>query len=131
MNNFNLSRPKSSKPYKFKGCLIWILILFNCHFTIKNGDKVGFFHLFWFLRQGLFMQPQLSWNFLCESGWPHIHIYVYVYVYTHTHTHTHTHTVAVFRHPRKGHQILLQMVVSHHMVAGNSTQDLWKRSRCS
>ena len=29
------------------------------------------------------------------------------------------HTVAVFRHTRRGHQIPLQMVVSHHVVAGN------------
>jgi hypothetical protein len=28
-------------------------------------------------------------------------------------------TVAVFRHSRRGHQILLGMVVSHHVVAGN------------
>jgi hypothetical protein len=28
------------------------------------------------------------------------------------------HTVAVFRHTRKGSQILLRMVVSHHVVAG-------------
>jgi hypothetical protein len=27
-------------------------------------------------------------------------------------------TVAVFRYPRRGHQILLQIVVSHHVVAG-------------
>jgi hypothetical protein len=27
-------------------------------------------------------------------------------------------TVAVFRHSSRGHQILLQMVVSHHVVAG-------------
>ena len=27
-------------------------------------------------------------------------------------------TVAVFRHTRKGSQIMLQMVVSHHVVAG-------------
>jgi hypothetical protein len=26
-------------------------------------------------------------------------------------------TVAVFRHPRRGHQISLQMAVSHHLVA--------------
>jgi hypothetical protein len=26
--------------------------------------------------------------------------------------------VAVFRHPRRGHHISLQMVVSHHVVAG-------------
>jgi hypothetical protein len=28
-------------------------------------------------------------------------------------------TVALFRHTRRGLQILLQMVVSHHVVAGN------------
>jgi hypothetical protein len=28
-------------------------------------------------------------------------------------------TIAVFRHTRRGHQIPLQMVVSHHVVAGN------------
>jgi hypothetical protein len=28
-------------------------------------------------------------------------------------------TVAVFRHTRRGHKIPLQMVVSHHVVAGN------------
>jgi hypothetical protein len=28
-------------------------------------------------------------------------------------------TVAVFKHTRKGHQIPLQMVMSHHVVAGN------------
>ena len=27
-------------------------------------------------------------------------------------------TVAVFSHPRRGHQISLRMVVSHHVVAG-------------
>jgi hypothetical protein len=34
--------------------------------------------------------------------------------------------VAVFRHTRRVHQIPLQMVVSHHVVAGNWIQDLWK-----
>ena len=33
-------------------------------------------------------------------------------------------TIALFRHTRREHQTPLQMVVSHHMVAG--TQDLWK-----
>jgi hypothetical protein len=31
--------------------------------------------------------------------------------------------------PEEG--ILLQMVVSHHVVAGNWTQDLWKSNQCS
>ena len=37
-------------------------------------------------------------------------------------------TVAVFRHSRRS-QISLQMVVSHHVVAGIWTQDLLKSSR--
>jgi len=35
--------------------------------------------------------------------------YYYIYEYT----------VAVFRHTRRGHQIPLQMVVNHHVVAGS------------
>jgi hypothetical protein len=38
-------------------------------------------------------------------------------------------TVAVFRHSRRGHQISLRMVVSHHVVAGIWTSDLRKSSR--
>ena len=38
---------------------------------------------------------------------------------------------AVFRHTRRGHQYSLQMVVSHHVVAGIWTQDLWKNTWCS
>ena len=40
-------------------------------------------------------------------------------------------TVAVFRHTRRGHQIPLHMVVSHHVVAGNCTQDLCKSCQCT
>ena len=40
-------------------------------------------------------------------------------------------TVAVFRCATRGHQISLQVVVSHHVVAGIWTQDLWKSSQCS
>ena len=39
--------------------------------------------------------------------------------------------IDLFRHTRKGHQIPLQVVVSHHVVAGIWTQDLWKSSQCS
>jgi hypothetical protein len=38
---------------------------------------------------------------------PQNNLYLYAYI------------VAVFRHTRRGHQIPLQMVVSHHVVAGN------------
>jgi hypothetical protein len=37
--------------------------------------------------------------------------------------------VAVFRHSRRGSQISLRMVVSHHVAAGIWTLDLWKSSR--
>jgi hypothetical protein len=37
--------------------------------------------------------------------------------------------VAVFRHSRRGSQILLRMVVGHHVVAGIWTPDLWKSSQ--
>jgi hypothetical protein len=40
-------------------------------------------------------------------------------------------TVAVFRHTRGRRQILPQMVVSHHVVAGIWTQDPQKSSQCS
>ena len=40
-------------------------------------------------------------------------------------------TVAVFRHTRRGSHTLLQMVVSHDVVAGIWTQDLPKSSQCS
>jgi hypothetical protein len=38
---------------------------------------------------------------------------------------------AVFKRTRRGRQISLQMVVSHHVVAGIWTQDLRKSSQCS
>ena len=40
-------------------------------------------------------------------------------------------TVAIFRHTRRGCQISLRVVVSHHVVAGIWTQDLRKSSQCS
>ena len=43
----------------------------------------------------------------------------------------HRYTVGVFRHTRRGHQISLRMVVSHHAVVGIWTQNLWKSSQCS
>jgi hypothetical protein len=36
----------------------------------------------------------------------------------------HTYTVAVFRHTRRGHRISLQVVVSHHVVAGLEVRTL-------
>jgi hypothetical protein len=83
-----------------------------------------------------------------------------MHTHTHTHTHIHTHiyvsfmlwlypisslffyllvffylyeyTTTVFRHTlEKCIRSPLQMVVNHHVIAGNWTQDLWKSSQCS
>jgi hypothetical protein len=43
----------------------------------------------------------------------------------------HKYTAAVFRRTRRWCQISLQVIVSHHVVAGIWTQDLRKRSQCS
>jgi hypothetical protein len=40
-----------------------------------------------------------------------IHSFIYLFI-------IYKYTVAVFRHTKRGHQIALQMVVSHHVVAG-------------
>jgi hypothetical protein len=47
-------------------------------------------------------------------------MYIYFYVYTYL--------FYVFMHTRGGHQIPLEMVMSHHVITGNWTQDLWKSS---
>jgi hypothetical protein len=51
--------------------------------------------------------------------WDPMKVILHTHTYIHTHTHTNEYTVAVFRHTRRGHQIPLQMVVSHHVVAEN------------
>jgi hypothetical protein len=55
---------------------------------------------------------------------PRILFYIYLFIIC-------KYTVVVFRHTRRGRQISLRMVVSHHVVAGISTQDLRKSSQCS
>jgi hypothetical protein len=49
-----------------------------------------------------------------------IYLFIYLFIY---------YTVAVLRHSRRGSQILLWVVVSHHVVAGIWTPDLRKSSR--
>jgi hypothetical protein len=47
-----------------------------------------------------------------DTRWCSVRVFIYfLYVYEDT--------FAVFRHTRRGHRIPLQMVVSHHVVAGN------------
>jgi hypothetical protein len=59
-------------------------------------------------------------------GWSHLFFFFKIYLFI-----TCKYTVAVFKHAKRGHQISLQMVVSHHVVAGIWTQDFWKSSQCS
>jgi hypothetical protein len=54
-----------------------------------------------------FLSPEPFENNLCF-----LKIFIYLFIY-------YKYTVAVFRHTRRGHQIPLWMVVSHHVVAGN------------
>jgi hypothetical protein len=44
-----------------------------------------------------------------------IYLFIYLFIYS---VLICKYTVAVFRHTRRGHQISLWMVVSHHVVAG-------------
>jgi hypothetical protein len=57
-----------------------------------------------------------------QSLWIHIYLFIYLFIIC-------KYTVAVFTHSRRGRQILLRMVVSHHVVAGIWTLDLRKNSR--
>jgi hypothetical protein len=51
-----------------------------------------------------------------------IYLFIYLFIIC-------KYTVAVFRRTRRGHQISLWVVVSHHVVAGIWTSDLRKSSR--
>jgi hypothetical protein len=51
-----------------------------------------------------------------------IYLFIYLFIIC-------KYTVAVFRCTRRGHQISLRVVVSHHVVAGIWTSDLRKSSR--
>jgi hypothetical protein len=68
-------------------------------------------------------------GYLCVQMCASLHLYVsflffkiYLFIIC-------KYTVAVFRHTRRGRQISLRMVVSHYVVAGIWTPDLWKSSR--
>ena len=59
----------------------------------------------------------------------HLHIWLFFFLrFTYF---LYKYTVADFRCTRRGRQIPLRVVVSHHVVAGIWTQDLRKSSRCS
>ena len=68
---------------------------------------------------GFLVLPWHSWD---KYNWSCFFFKIYLfYVYEYI--------IALFRHTRRGHQIPLQMFVSHHVIAGNWIQDLWKSSQ--
>jgi hypothetical protein len=58
--------------------------------------------------------------FICVYVGVCVCMYVRIYLFIYCHC---------LRHTRRRHQIPLQMVVSHHVGAGNWTQDLWMSSQ--
>jgi hypothetical protein len=68
-----------------------------------------------------FLRSHLHYCFCCCYLFVFKDLLIIIYKYT----------VAVFRHTRRGHQISLRVVVSHHVVAGIWTQDPQKSSQCS
>jgi hypothetical protein len=81
-----------------------------------------FITLVWFFSQGIIFY----WGYCEWYCFPNFFFLMLINLF-----HVYEYTVAVFRHTRRRHWIPLQMVVSHHVVAGNWTQDLRKNSQCS
>ena len=70
--------------------------------SIEDGSRL-------FLRK--YLDEQKSERRCSEIFFKVLFVYLFIYLYEYT--------VAVFRHTRIGHLIPLQMVVNHHVVAGN------------
>jgi hypothetical protein len=87
-------------------CYVQLILASGDYLTTEKPGQQILMMNFFFFEQSLFFLR---------------FIYFYLYEYT----------VTVFRHSRRGHQIPLQMAVSHHVVAGNCTQHFWKSSQCS
>jgi hypothetical protein len=110
-----------------------------------------------FCRQGFSLKSWLSWNSFCRSGQPQTQkstclcllsagikglchhrpaysffflTFLFLFFFKDLYIVICKYTVAVFRQPRRGHQISLWIVVSHHVVAGIWTLDLRKSSQC-
>jgi len=88
-----------------------------CRYTYKEGtharkleEDVGHLRA---TVTGICRMPGFLHGYFDPAFGPHsffLKIYLfYVYVYT----------LTIFRHTRRGHQIQLQMVMSHHVVTGN------------
>jgi hypothetical protein len=58
------------------------------------------------------VNPGLLLSFFCHFLFFFFFFNIYLF-------NVYEYTVAIFRHTRRGHRIPLQMVMSHHVVAGN------------
>jgi hypothetical protein len=67
----------------------------------------------WVVASG--SQRHLVMAFAASHSYLFIYLFIFLKIYLFIIC---KYTAAVFRHSRRGHQILLQMVVSHHVVAG-------------
>jgi hypothetical protein len=92
-----------------------LLSLFTCLYTTINFFKL----LNFFIFSGLVHSGSAP---LAPTLLSPVPLWPYLF-------HICVHTVTVFRHSRRWHRIPLQMVVSHHVVAGIWTQDLGKSSQ--
>ena len=112
--NYNLLLwvPLSSMWIFFKDLFI-LCIRVHCSCTYGCEPSCGC----WVLNLGPLLALVNLAHSVCTHSGPKIIYYKY--------------TVAVFRHNKRGRQISLQVVVSHHVVAGIWTQDLQKSSQCS
>jgi hypothetical protein len=89
------------------------------HWLILIVERVWLWDI-WNKLYGLHPEPCLTPRLVYLLFFLNIHLFIIC-----------KYTVAVFRHPRRGRQISLWVVVSHHVVAGIWTQDLQKSSQCS
>ena len=103
---------------KKKDLCMYVCVCYVCEYTIAVQMVVSFHVVVgnWILGPLLQSAPLTQ---TCSLRPKDLFIIIYKY------------TVAVFRHTRRGRQISLRVVVSHHVVAGIWTQDLWKSSQCS
>jgi hypothetical protein len=103
---FNIAVPRAQKSLKNKSPLcseqVW-----GCFLLVTDRKDTLSLNLLGFFCLVHIHCMTKCFGGVCSSGWPG------------TQRSTCLYTVVVFRHTRRGHQIPLQMVVSHRMVAGN------------
>ena len=80
-----------------------------------------FFSFLFFLPSFLFFLPSFLLKIISLLIFLKIYLFLFIWV----------HCSCLQTHSRRVHWVPLQIAVSHHVVAGNWTQDFWKSSQCS